>query len=727
MVNDPTLYPPEFVIKHGVNEPHWELENWQKRERSLLHDMICILLANLEPSHSLEEVILNNLKRRLVDYEDSPPRKRRKQEESTFSGIECTSVEGSEDESNSSDSESCEDDDDDNYDYDPIAEFEKNYEEILKYRYIVLEGLVNASEIQSHFMQKWNMEANKVFDIIDTKEKKFIEVKTTTNLPRILEDYSSQSSTCVNTALITVELNENVIDVHNKVENMPGESKAYNFLLKRKAIMKTLGLEDRETDEFGLTELVFKPEYIVKTLELMEDLFMKNIQEDVDLKDVDIKGFKIEPITSEKLFEYLRKPLLEKYDKVCDFKGKLTPFFFCDARELEDERDVIAVDTFFVDLHADLQFISGDFELFSAVQYFINKWMESDKESKNFGFINIALKSEKEQMPVEAKESLMIGKKGKTYNNNIDRPIQKERELIQNKGYPSWFELLYEIMSKQSEIGKGNQPRVEERSKIPLYGFLGDWVNNFIEEVSKRNVGVYIDQIANFYSRISGTYNTTIGNKTTHSNIAAIPLKINTEVEGVKKRWITGVCIRGPHHMRSATDKSNLLIIEKIKDINSIPEYFYDKKTLFKTGTGFYMVRKTAVKKIDGIHLTFIRNSLFIACNMIGDIIMKHKQFMTEGAFKILCTSHLTNERSLNFFIDRVIDATLMATIGNTRDEGYFSMFRKFFMILLNRRRQQNSFTFDLKGMCEKLNECLIDNPLSMFFQNSLLYMICDF
>lgn len=35
----------------------------------------------------------------------------------------------------------------------------------------------------------------------------------------------------------------------------------------------------------------------------------------------------------------------------------------------------------------------------------------------------------------------------------------------------------------------------------------------------------------------------------------------------------------------------------------------------------------------------------------------------------------------------------------------------------MERRKQQNSCTFDVKGMCNKLNECLIDNPLSMFGQ----------
>lgn len=136
---------------------------------------------------------------------------------------------------------------------------------------------------------------------------------------------------------------------------------------------------------------------------------------------------------------------------------------------------------------------------------------------------------------------------------------------------------------------------------------------------------------------------------------------MNTTVEGEKKRWITGVVIRGPHHMRSATDKSNLIIIERIKSYDSIPESFYEKKTIFKTKDGIYMARKTAIKKIDGIHLTFIRNSLFLAINMIGDIIMKHKNFLTEDAFTALCASHLTNERSLNFFI---VNISLAKTVS---------------------------------------------------------------
>lgn len=41
---------------------------------------------------------------------------------------------------------------------------------LLKFRYIVLEGLVNAGRFQDHYVKKWNIpKPNKLFDIIDTK------------------------------------------------------------------------------------------------------------------------------------------------------------------------------------------------------------------------------------------------------------------------------------------------------------------------------------------------------------------------------------------------------------------------------------------------------------------------------------------------------------------------------------------------------------------------------
>lgn len=75
--------------------------------------------------------------------------------------------------------------------------------------------------------------------------------------------------------------------------------------------MKPLGIEDKETNQFPLDNLVFKSEYVICTLEMIEEMFRKNLSEKEYsyLKDFDTSGFKIEPILTETLFKKLRKPL----------------------------------------------------------------------------------------------------------------------------------------------------------------------------------------------------------------------------------------------------------------------------------------------------------------------------------------------------------------------------------------------------------------------------------
>lgn len=721
LASDPALYPISFIERHGQQSIHWELESWQKRERSLCHDMLCILLSNLEPSQNLEEAMLKSLKRKATDDDSNIPPKRacfRSINDPQPSTSRCEEIEFSDNEESTN---FMPDDDYSDDDYDPEKEMLQDAG-ATDYRYIVLEGLSTAIDVQNHFAKQWGMRGiNKVFDIIDTNERKFIELKTTVRLNEVLVDYSKDINTCERTALITVDLNENLIDCHNKEDEMPGMSKAYNFILKRRTLMKILGLEDRIHDEVSVEKLLFKSDYIEKTIESMLEMFMGNINNDLDIGEINVSGFNIEPITPQLLFENLRKPLMEEHKEICSYKGKLTPFFYCRNTEVEEHDDLYASDTFMLKLLGNITLVHGKEELVKAVKELTNYWFDSNKASKHFGFIDTRDSKYKEQLSEELKDSLMIGKKGKIFNAETMDVFQPEREKISNKAYPKWFEKLYNMMSQQNLLGECDMGSIEEKSRLNMYEYIGDWLTKFYSIVGQKNVGGFMDQIGNFYSRISGTYNTTIGNRTTHSMIACIPIKMNIISNGIQKRFISGIAIRGPHHTRSATDKSNLLIIEEIEGINSIPENFYSKMTIFKNEEKYFIVRKTAIKKIDGIHLTFIKNSLFIASNMIGDIIMRHQKFISEDAFKALCASHITNEHSRSFFVDRVIDACLMAVIGNSRDEGYMSMFRKMLMVLLNERRQQHSFTFDVRGMCEKMNECLIDNPFSMFIHNSLL------
>ncbi|CAH1114825.1 unnamed protein product [Psylliodes chrysocephalus] len=78
LVKGNELYPLAFIEKFQSTCPHWELDTWAKRERYLCYDMVCVLLANLEMSEEIEEMMLNELKRKFMkdkSYEEEEENK----------------------------------------------------------------------------------------------------------------------------------------------------------------------------------------------------------------------------------------------------------------------------------------------------------------------------------------------------------------------------------------------------------------------------------------------------------------------------------------------------------------------------------------------------------------------------------------------------------------------------------------------------------------------------
>ena len=61
LIKTTDLYSQAFIERFGMTNPHWETENWSRRERSLCHDMVCVLLANSEPNANLEEMVMKSL------------------------------------------------------------------------------------------------------------------------------------------------------------------------------------------------------------------------------------------------------------------------------------------------------------------------------------------------------------------------------------------------------------------------------------------------------------------------------------------------------------------------------------------------------------------------------------------------------------------------------------------------------------------------------------------
>jgi len=230
-----------------------------------------------------------------------------------------------------------------------------------------------------------------------------------------------------------------------------------------------------------------------------------------------------------------------------------------------------------------------------------------------------------------------------------------------------------------------------------------------------------MDPVRVLYWRTS--YNAEIGTNS-QSQVAVIPIIASlTDEDGNRKRFISGIIIRGPQHTRSATDKINIVSIEIVN------EYFdqsmiRNPKIVNSAGSRNFLVRRNTFKKVDMPFLMFINNSLFMPCNLMGDMLFRDKTIGVVQDIKIKAQIFL-RDAGVNFFKDRVIDSMLMAIIGNARDEGYFAILRKLFMVMITMRRGEGSLSFDMKELCDKLNECLIDNPFGMYKHLSLLYALC--
>ncbi|CAG9579763.1 unnamed protein product [Danaus chrysippus] len=78
-----------------------------------------------------------------------------------------------------------------------------------------------------------------------------------------------------------------------------------------------------------------------------------------------------------------------------------------------------------------------------------------------------------------------------------------------------------------------------------------------------------------------------------------------------------------------------------------------------------------------------------------------------------------------DWFKVRIVESLLMSWLGNSRDEGLLAVLRKLFMELMAFDTKTPILNYDQKGFVDKINECVVNNPLGMYFLNSFLYVIC--
>uniref|UniRef100_W8C595 Polymerase acidic protein n=1 Tax=Ceratitis capitata TaxID=7213 RepID=W8C595_CERCA len=725
LIEDAALYPSRFVEVFGNRGTHWDMSTWQSKEMSLAHDMVCLLLCNLEASESAPIQTLNAYMKMKRKVEEE-----RKLETFLCEGPSTSKKLRMEIEKNKELEEGSEDDCDIDSPYEDVSDYsEEEYIGDQYYRFQLLEGTPNAPQLQNKYLDLWKMERKtKIFDIIDTKERLLIEVKLTLNPIQRSNEYLDDQDTDENTVLITVQPYTSQIVYSRGDYHLPGESKVTNFVLLRKNAFEREGLSfDLYNEVVNVTEFVFNNQRLNEYLKLFSNFYNheEKTEESLSIDDLDIK---LENIKIENLFKKLTQDhIINDYPDIT-WDGKLLPTIWKNHINAFEEDD-INIDEFVNMIDAEeVENISGDLDLKLFFDSFKLRWDTLDEDARTFNIYDCSKKSKLKMIPVTIKDPLGIGKKNKTCNFDSNMK-QKDFSEIPKRKYMPWFDEMIEKLAQDHNFVNEYCFLIEnERENLhQLHIEIQASVEKFNKVVSLTNIAVMISETENMFSRLCGSYIAGKNKGGNHNKIVAFPIRSNFYKRPEKNiaRRMSGIVIRGPTHARSLSDRTNIVTIEIVND--SFNEIYVKNHCLITYKNGMkILIRRNAFKKIDAPYLTFIKNSLFNPVNLIGEVfnfsMLKHNSINIVGGMG----SILSNQGSKHFFIDRVVENVLMALIGNSRDEGYFSMLRKLLMILLSKRRSSFALSLNIDEFCDSVNECIIDNPLSMYFHNSILY-VCSY
>lgn len=291
MIRSGLLYVQSFVKEFGEAEPHWFNSSWKEREASLRHDYVCCLLCN-------EEV--TDTRKRKGEVLESSKVKQRKPNLCTPSTSSSSGSSGS---------------------------LGSNKE----YRLIMLEGNPTAPMIQAQYEREWGApKCNKIWDVVDLEESKFIEVKVSSLYEKHKQDYLEGTSGMGDHFALCVA---NPIDGSVKWVNhrggLQGELKVSNFLLQRVAYMSERNVTESRLDSvLDLGREIFSCNWFNSNVrEWVEGIWsLRGLTEppNYTFNQPGEEGASLIDVTPSRLLEKLEDPKMRNTEFV-KWKGKILP------------------------------------------------------------------------------------------------------------------------------------------------------------------------------------------------------------------------------------------------------------------------------------------------------------------------------------------------------------------------------------------------------------------
>lgn len=675
------LYPEDLIKQFGELGAHWSKESWIRREASLRHDMCTILLANLTPEDRDTEL------RTMMDPDGRP--------------IKYRVIEKPDGSIN-------------------LIEVFPSVVPSGQKRYIILEGSTIAGLIQQKMAREWKMEEMPIgtWDLVDQRARKFIEVKITKNFQEALNSYHSKIQADRDKyGLVWFHPTDLSSSFDNcKKEDFTGVEKVISFLAKRSLILTEANLMTTNlNEEEDLESTVMISPGVNSLVELWKSKWLN-----LDAPRMTQEEIYNAPVPSLKLVTYseLKENLEDPSKRDCPtvkYNGKILPeslvHHLYTSAFSDKEMVVELLNTW------NLEIAPRDPD--SILTQILRETLEILEENR------FTLKNDHKTL----KFLLGVGAKKKVYNAQDTTTKIPNRERAKPLRYHPWMHtIIREMTLMEPEVEGVAFPELLEEecdTNHPMEKIAKIILKEVTQIFCRGLVGHWCQKMKNLYSRIGGVYSNKGEGSLGHNNIAMFPLysKVNTRLDTNTplERRMSGIIIRAPDHSRSASDKINVVVIEMTRADETTRKYHeHIKCNAVVKGTDYdLIIRQNAIMKLDPSYLTFSPTSLFNVTNFIGEMVLfesSTKEFADPiRESRIFCETYRT------WIKERLAECTFMMIMGSSQEEGLLAMHRMLFMMILNMERGKECFVYNIQGFCQKVNECVIDKPLAMYFQKCMV------
>nr|AVR52571.1 PA [Photinus pyralis orthomyxo-like virus 2] len=578
-----------------------------------------------------------------------------------------------------------------------------------------------------------------LWDIVDVKEKKLIDVIFTKDPgATIIRLQQKMAENPGHSALLMVNSETGDCILHEKADRMLGEEKLRQFLIKRRQLFVEEGIMESEiSQKRDLIAQVLPSTYLNELVSKWEEDLLSEINVEHDVKWLyDEKSVGPKTIHPAELLKFLDDPTKREEGEYIRLKAKLIPEPLPVEIILTSSEDKDMVSEISLHILTELASLKRTWTInekapfedpAQQLEMICSRWMKDSKKDP-FNFITPG----SHQATSSIEKALGIGSKKRTFSAPMEGMKQPEVNCLKPLRYHRWIEEVFRGLDQESSF-KDYIPFLELLEEPiddqhPISRISESAATNTIKEALHLNSTLYAAKLTNFYSRMGGAFKVRryIMNKD-RGQIGIFPLYAtlhDSESEEERIRVGHGLCIRGPHHAKAATDRIPFISIEIVKNSHknrTIIKYL-NSGSVCETDQSLIVIRSNSIMKEDSCYNTFLINSLFNPLNTLGAMTMEHPGIHPNTRMDVFMKDlHRSNKK---WFASRVTEGILFAVIGNSRDEGYFAMLRKIVMIVFNWRRNDQCASWNIREFCEKTNETLIDNPFSMYFHKYLLRII---